>query len=521
MLSSRSVGLSCRERVFGSRANLALERRMRQICRRHDTIKLSPTHSGKLKFNEQQLQVLTSRVVGRVVLPQDPSYNSDREAFMSAFQHYPQVIVFCEGFSDVVACIHFAKEVGLHPVCRAGGHSTAGYSVNDEMVIDVSGIHYVRVDAAGATAAVGAGANFAQLNAELALFGLHVPGGGCETVCVGGYMQGGGYSFTSLLFGMNCDNVTAVQIALADGRIVTANADEHQDLFWAVRGGTGNNFGVLLEIQYRLHKLGPLWGFGFKWPIGTEEEADVASSAAAVWHEHFAGARVPKDLGNQSLLVYTQGPGDENPGPYFVIRGMFNGSESDCRKALEPLFELAPDAERCRDVWRQGSYAELNSYLLIHPTELPENVPASARWLAKSHLVDRCLSVGDWRRIVEVFRKTPDANNFIGLEAFGGAIHSLRPDATAFWHRTATLDVVLFSFWLYEDARDEAVAYVKYFDSVVGALSNGHSYQNYPNREIDDFGRVYFGGNLPALRKVKKKYDPDDLFSFPQGFAHA
>ena len=102
----------------------------------------------------------------------------------------------------------------------------------DGMVIDVSGIHYVRVDAAGATAAVGAGANFAQLYAELSLFGLHVPGGGCETVCVGGYMQGGGYSFTSLLFGMNCDNVTGVQIALADGRIVTANADEHRDLFW-------------------------------------------------------------------------------------------------------------------------------------------------------------------------------------------------------------------------------------------------------------------------------------------------
>ena len=440
---------------------------------------------------------------------------------MSAFQHYPQIIVFCVGFSDVVACIRFANEVGLHPVCRAGGHSTAGYSVNDEMVIDVSGIHYVRVDPAGETAAVGAGANFGQVNAELDLFGLHLPGGGCETVCVGGYMQGGGYGFTSLLFGLNCDNVTGVQVALADGRIVTANADEHQDLFWAVRGGTGNNFGVLLEIQYRLRKLGPLWGFGFKWPVGTEEEAAAASAAAAVWQKHFTGARVPENLGNQSLLVYTQGDGDESPAPYFVIRGMFNGPETACRKALEPLFTLAPDAERHRDIWRQGSYRELNAYLLTQPTELPENVPASARSPARSHLLDRHLAASDWQRIVEVFRRSPNADNFIGLEGFGGAINTVEPDATAFWHRGATTDVVLFTFWIYEDTRNEALAYLQEFDRVVGPLSNGHSYQNYPNRETRDFGHAYFGGNLSALRKVKKKYDPKDLFSFPQGLLHA
>ena len=277
-------------------------------------------------------------MVGRIVLPQDATYSTDRQAFMCAFQHYPQIIVFCVAFSDVLACIEFAKKVGLHVVCRAGGHSTAGYSVCDEMVLDLSGIHYVRVDEAKQTAAVGGGANFGELNAELDLFGLHVPGGGCETVCVGGYMQGGGYGFTSLLFGMNCDNVIGVQVALADGRIVNANANVHQDLFWAIRGGTGNNFGVVLEIEYRLHKVGKLWGFGFKWPIGTDEEADAASRALAVWQEHFTGAAVPSDLGNQALLVYTKPtPGAEKEGPYFVIRGIFNGTEKACRDALEPF----------------------------------------------------------------------------------------------------------------------------------------------------------------------------------------
>jgi FAD/FMN-containing dehydrogenase len=493
---------------------------MRRKLRWRDASPLSIARSGQLKFSDQQLAELSKQVVGRIVLPQDPSYNSDRESFMSAFQHFPQIIVFCAGFSDVVACLRFAKEAGLHVVCRAGGHSTAGYSVSDEMVLDVSGISYVRIDRTKHVAAIGAGTDFGRVNAELDLCGLHLPGGGCETVCVAGYMQGGGYSFTSLMFGMNCDQVRGVQMALPDGHIITANDDQHEDLFWAVRGGTGNNFGVLLEIEYRLRTLGSLWGFGFKWPLTTSKETDAATKAAATWQAHFTGADVPANLGNQALLVYTQGTGDKQLAPYFVIRGMFNGSEAECRKALEPLLSL-PHAESRRDIWRQGSYRALNDYLLNFPTELPADVPASARSLAKSHIVDRHLTLEEWGRIVELFRSSPNTNNFIGLEAYGGAINEIAPDATAYWHRRSLTDVFLFAFWMYERDRDDAVTYMKHFDRVVAPLASGHSYQNYPNRDQVDFGRRYFGGNLERLMKVKHKYDPGDLFAFQQGLLFA
>ncbi|NIO39547.1 MAG: FAD-binding protein [Burkholderiales bacterium] len=390
------------------------------------------------------------------------------------------------------------------------------------MVIDVSGIHYVRVDPEAETAAIGGGASFGQVYAELNLHGLHLPGGGCETVCVGGYMQGGGYSFTSQMFGMNCDNVTGVQVALADGRIVAANADENQDLFWAVRGGTGNNFGVVLEIQYRLRKLGQLWGFGFKWPLGTDEQADAAIRAVDVWQKHFTGAAVPEKLSNQSLLVFTKEDDESDSNrPCLVIRGMFNGSEADCRKALEPLLTQVPDAERHRDIWRQGSYTELNEYLLNYPTGMPHDVPMSARSIAKSHIADRHLDPAEWRRLVDFFRNSPSSDNFMGLEAYGGAINAVEPDATAFWHRTGTMDMFLYSFWINEADRDEAESYLKEFDSVAGPLSNGHSYQNYPNPDNVDFGKMYFGGNLPRLVEVKKKYDPDNLFDFQQGLLNA
>jgi FAD/FMN-containing dehydrogenase len=390
------------------------------------------------------------------------------------------------------------------------------------MVLDVSGIQYVRVDRQKQTALVGAGANFAQVDTNLDFYGMHVPGGGCETVGVAGYMQGGGYSFTSLMFGLNCDNVQSIQMALADGRIITANAQDYDDLFWAVRGGTGNNFGVLLEVEYRLRELDQLWGFGFKWPLSSDQEADLGAEAAAVWQANFTGPAAPPNVGQQAALARTKQKPDDpdrDTGPYFLIRGMYNGTEGECRKALAPLFALIPN-DSYRDFWRAGTYLDLNNSLLSFPTPLP-NVPASIRSLAKSHIVDRYLAQAEWRTIIDLFRQAPEGDTVIGLEAYGGAINQVAPQATAFWHRSASLDVFLYSFWLYDRFREDAEEYLQKFDSVVGPLSNGHSYQNYPNSANKNFGRMYFGGNLPRLKDVKRKYDPADLFTFPQGLSRA
>ncbi len=490
---------------------------MRTMLRWHDVTNLSLEHSGQLNFTPAQVNQFSQQLVGHITLPQDASYPSNRTSFMNAFQSFPQIIVYCAGFADVVRSIRFAQEVGLKPVCRSGGHSTAGYSVNDDMVIDLSAINYVRVDPAARIAWVGAGANFAQVDATLELYGLNIPGGGCETVCVAGYMQGGGYGFTSQMFGMNCDQVLGFQMALADGRIVKANAKENPELFWAVRGGTGNNFGVLLEIEYRLHEIGLLWGFGFKWPIQAAEQAASAGSALQVWQANFAGDAAPPNLGQQAMLAHTHGPQSDVLAPYFLVRGMFNGSEADCQKALGPLLRLMPDVNQYRDIWRSGTYRDLNLYLFSYPTELPANVPASARSLAKSHIVGRPLTVEECAQIIELYRRSPNADNFIGFEPYGGAVNAVAADATAFWHRTAVMDVFLFSFWLHEASRQAAEAYIGEFDRVMQPLSNGQSYQNYPNRGIEDFGNIYFGGNLPRLLQAKRSYDPDNFFIFPQG----
>ncbi len=122
--------------------------------------------------------------------------------------------------------------------------------------------------------------------------------------------------------------------------------------------------------------------------------------------------------------------------------------------------------------------------------------------------------------MIELYRAVGDPNNSIGFESYGGAINAVAPEATAFWHRRAMMDVFFMPFWLYENSRENAEADIAKFDKVVGPLSNGHSYQNYPNRDIKNFGHAYFGGNLERLVKVKKAYDPGNFFSFPQGLGN-
>jgi FAD/FMN-containing dehydrogenase len=302
---------------------------------------------------------------------------------------------------------------------------------------------------------------------------------------------------------------------------VKANLKENPELFWAVLGGTGNNFGVLLEIEYRLQELGQLWGFGFKWPLGNDQQAAAASLALQTWQTYFTGKAVPPNLGLQSMLGYTQDLDHDVLAPYFLVRGMFNGSEAACQNALEPLLKLMPNVQQYRDIWRAGTYRDLNVYLLTYPTELPPDIPNSARSVAKSQIVGRQLTAAECSAVVELYRASANPDNFIGFEPYGGAINAVAADTNAFWHRSASMDVFLFSFWLHEDARDRALAYVSDFDRVVQPLSNGCSYQNYPNRQIQNFGSAYFGGNLTRLLQAKRAYDPDDFFTFPQGLGAA
>ncbi|MEZ5862560.1 MAG: FAD-binding oxidoreductase [Geminicoccaceae bacterium] len=481
--------------------------------------------TGELGYTAEQLHALRNRLAGRVITPGPGEYQERRMGFVPTYQTYPQLIVYCEVQSDVVACLDFAREVGLHVVARSGGHSTAGYSVNEQMVIDVSHLAHVLVDAPAKRARVGAGTNFRKLNLMLDGTGLHLPSGSCETVCVAGYMQGGGYSFTSRLFGMHCDSVEAVTMALPSGEIVRADADEHPDLYWAVRGGTGSQFGVLLEIEYRLHELGQLWGFGLRWPLASKRDIAKAAEVLAIWQAGYTKGETTTKISSQVFLMHAPvSAAEPTPVPCLLVRGVYDGSEEACRTALAPLLAELEGPDPKPEIWESGSYLRLNEILWQCADPRGEELPAvsfNAKALVDSRIVAELQPAREWRRIIDFYLGAPDRADFIAIESYGGAVNVPAPDATAFVHRRASLNFFVWTFWSQETHEAPARAWLKRFGTVADRISNGHRYQNYPLRGNTGFREQYFGANLDRLLEIKQRYDPDNLFAYEQSLTPA
>ena len=185
----------------------------------------APSYFERLGISRDALSGMEQNLVGTIVLPGDAAYDQDRQESNPAFQEYPIMIVYCAVDNDVWICLEAAQALKMPFCVRSGGHSTAGYSVvNNGILIDVSGLNFVQVDTVNSVVTAGPGTNFDTLNGALNSTGLHVPSGECGDVCVGGFVQGGGYGYTSRCFGIQSDCVLAFRVMLANGGIVVANA---------------------------------------------------------------------------------------------------------------------------------------------------------------------------------------------------------------------------------------------------------------------------------------------------------
>jgi FAD/FMN-containing dehydrogenase len=451
----------------------------------------------------QYVEEMEKQFQGRIELPGMPGYDTDRQG-NPLYPAFPKMIAYCANAHDVALALNMARDHGWKGLttCRAGGHSTAGYSVNDWMVIDVSLMDDVVIDPNRRLMTVGAGANWGRINAKLNLYQLHVPGGGCENVGVAGYMQGGGYGFTSREYGMNCDNVVQATVMLASGDVVVANKQKNIGLFWAVRGGTGNQFGVVLEIVYGLHDLYDVWGFSIQWPL-TSAAAPLAEMQA-----NYMKTGAPATLGYQTFFSTVEET------PQLVMLGMFHGSRGEGRLALDALLKT-PGAHLEE---HPGTYGRLNEGLLdilTHPLdELLE--------LKRSAYIGTPLGVEGWNALIEGFAATPNKYNLVGFEPYGGAINAYPAHDSAFIHRNVYADFFVDSF--FDTAgkittRETAGEWLARMMSAVEPYQNGHVYQNYPERDLPNYRFAYWGDALPTLQQVKRAYDPESFFLFGQSVA--
>ena len=471
----------------------------------------------------ERLKEAQAGLQGHIVLPFSPDYDTDRKLFNPVFDTYPIVIIYCEVVNDVAIALKLAQDLILPFTVRSGGHCTAGFSAGYGALIDVSGLDSVTVDTTADTATVGTGCTFGTLDSTLATYGLHVPGGECADVCVGGYVQGGGYGFTSVTYGMNCDNVIDISVMLADGRVVTASETVNSDLWWAMRGGTGGNFGILLSVRYRLRPLGDVFGFALIWALQSETDFENATAALMLLQSSYMLANLPQALNLQVSLCYqpgTQGglPVTGPQYPYLMVRGLYVGSQSDGQAAIQPLCDLPGAIVQ----WTQeDSFVNLNTNLLNVPYGMPCLAPDSTMPYEDkaSRYVTRPLVAAEWRALLDYYVTSPNTLSYFYMEFYGGAINAypaFPQPGNAFVHRTSAFNAVLDVFWFTDAERPAAQNFLAGWINLMAPMWNGEIYQNYPQVNQADYGACYWADAQSGLYAVKCKYDPTHAFRFAQ-----
>ena len=472
-------------------------------------------------LSRDQVKRAQSGLQGHIVMPGDPDYNKDRALFNPVFDAYPSMIVYCVVESDVAVALQLALEGSAPFTVRSGGHCTAGFSAGAGVLIDVSGLSGVYIHPQMPAATVGCGCNFGNFRAALAPYGLHVPGGECDDVCIGGYVQGGGYGFTSVTYGMNCDNVESMRVMLADGSIVTATARQNADLWWAMRGGTGGNFGVLLSVTYRLRPLGNVFGWAIIWPLSNEQEIENATAALVLLQQQYMRTAASPNLNIQVSLCYQPGivgglPLPPAPMyPYLMVRGIWVGNAEDGTAAIAPLAESPGAVVQWTD---ETDFDTLNASLLNVPYGMPcfaEGTPMPFEDKA-SRIVSRDWTEEEWRSLLDYFVTTPNPYSYFYMEFYGGAINAYPEWGSAFVHRDAVFNAVLDVFWWQEADRAASQAFLVGWMDLMEPLYNGHVYQNYPRLDDPNYAYKYWGDAQATLWEVKQKYDPGNVFTFAQ-----
>lgn len=428
---------------------------------------------------------------GKVIWPHDPGYDAARQDFNARFSRFPAAIVMCEHAADVQTAVRWARQYGVIPRARSGGHSYEAYSVLDDgLVIDVSGLNTITVDASRETAVIGAGVRMLDLYRGLADHGVTVPGGTCPHVGIAGLALGGGIGFLSRQHGLTCDHILAVDLVDANGDLLRVTKDQHPDLFWALQGGGGGNFGIAAAFTFRVRPIQDVALFTVTWPSGDAAEVIDAWQRWAPAADNRLAAGMGVSHPAQSTISST---------------GLFIGPQDELRDRIAPLLRVgSPQAPNLRTV----SYLEAAQ-------QFAGSGAAHSIFKNASAFVSEPLSQEGIATLLAQMAAAPPVTTVVGIFALGGAVAAVDPEATAFAHRRALLDLQYQAYW--EHAADEqaSVAWVGAIRDAMAPYTSG-AYVNYIDAGQPDWAQAYYGANLARLARVKVRYDPDNLFSAPQ-----
>ena len=439
-------------------------------------------------LDSSAINAFRSILRGRILEPDDPSYDQVRRVFNAMIDRRPALIAQCRQSQDVVACVAFAREHDLIVSVRGGGHSVAGKAVADGgLMIDLSAMKAIAVDHARQTVRAETGLTLGELDRATQTFGLATPLGVVSGTGIAGLTLGGGIGWLNGKHGLACDNVLSFEVVTADGTVVNASADEHDDLYWALRGGSGN-FGVVTAIEYRLHPVrSVLAGFVFH-PL------DRAKEALRFFLEF--SRETPDDLSTMAALV-TLPDGSSAT----ALAACHCGNLNEGERVVAPLRSFgSPIADHIQPM----------AYLTVQ-CMLDDSFPPGRRHYWKSNLTTR-VPEDAVEVMVDFFRRRVSPFTIAGLQALHGAAGRVDPGSTAFPHRGDRFDCMILSQWSDPDDTDRNVAWTKEFHAAIRPRVDDAVYVNNLVEEPDAVVRAAFGSNYARLAAIKHKYDPANFF---------
>ena len=450
---------------------------------------------------------LREQVRGPVIEPGEDGYDEHRRVHNGMHDRRPALIVRAAATADAVAVVHYARENGLDLAVRGGGHSAPGFGTCDGgVVLDLGLINNVFVDRVKKTARIGGGATWGDVDHATHAFGLATTGGIISTTGVGGLTLGGGIGHLTRGCGLSCDNLVSAEVVTADGRILVASEHENEDLFWALRGGSGN-FGVVTSLELALHDVETIYGGPMLY------EVDDAPAVMQAYDEYIQNA--PDQLGAffgwQLAPPLPFIPEDRHGDVFCAMVTCWSGRPEQGEQAIKPFRDVA---EVKAEMVGPMPYPALNS-------AFDGLYPKGIRQYWKADFV-RDLPGEAIAAHLEHGPRTPTASSTMHMYPINGAAARVGADETAFGHRDARYAMIIISAWP-DPADDDANSqWVRNYYSAVHPYSGTEGgYVNFMG--VDDAARApeNYGRTYERLRQVKATYDPGNLFHLNQNIVPA
>ena len=454
-----------------------------------------------------QIDALKKGIQGTVILAGDADYDTARQVWNAMVDKHPAAIVRCATTLDVVHAVNFARAHQVPLAVRGGGHNIAGSALCEGgVVIDLSQMKAVQVDAGARRASVEGGATLADFDAAAQVYGLATPLGINSTTGVAGLTLGGGFGWLSRKYGMTVDNLESAQVVTAAGEVLRASATQNPDLFWALRGGSGN-FGVVTHFEFRLHPVGPEVLAGLiVYPF--------SEAKAVLMHYRAFMDQAPDDLSVWTVLRRAPPlpflPESVHGQEVVVLALLYTGEPAQGEALVKPLHGFGTPVGT-----HVGAMPYVNWQQAFDPLLTP-----GARNYWKSHNFTT-LEDGLFDAAIEYAGKLPSPQCEIFFGAIGGATTRPAPDATAYAHRDARFVMNVHGRWDDPAIDAEGIRWARDYFKASAPFASAGVYVNFLTADEGERVKAAYGPNYDRLARIKRQYDPANLFSTNQNIVPA